>query len=168
MRLLQGQRTLPPVSRGQRPATLAHPTPKKGDAPPTFENFNEELEYLRCKEARLEKQHKLKSLHCVVLSKMMHQRSKSLSTLVEPLPLKLPAHIDIMVRFAILIPLEFSSHKPKDFVTFIRKIETLLDLDEALYPTEKDQMLFATQYLVSDATTAWEHYCPKHPEAKHI
>ena len=61
----------PPVS--QRSATLAHPTPEEDDAPPTFENSDEELEYLRREDARLEKQRKIERLRTRVLGKATHQ-----------------------------------------------------------------------------------------------
>jgi hypothetical protein len=50
----------PPVT--QRSATLGHPTPKEGEAPPLFENSDEELEYLRREDARLEKQREIERL----------------------------------------------------------------------------------------------------------
>ncbi len=53
-------------------ATLAHPIPEKDDALLTFEDFNEELEYLRCENARLEKQCKIEHLRTPVLGKATH------------------------------------------------------------------------------------------------
>jgi hypothetical protein len=50
----------PPVS--QWSATLAHHTPEEDAAPPTFENSDEELEYLRREDARLEKQREIECL----------------------------------------------------------------------------------------------------------
>ncbi len=44
----------------------------------------------------------------------------------------------------------------------------MLVFDKAVYPTERDQMLFAKQYPVSDATAAWDQYLARHPEADHI
>jgi hypothetical protein len=43
----------------------------------------------------------------------------------------------------------------------------MLEFDAAVYSTERDQMLFAKQYLVGDATTAWDQFCAAHPEANH-
>ncbi len=47
----------PPVS--QRSTTLAHTTLEEDDAPPIFENSDEELGYLWRKDARLEKQREI-------------------------------------------------------------------------------------------------------------
>jgi hypothetical protein len=40
-------------------------------------------------------------------------------------------------------------------------------LDAAIYPTEKDQMIFAKQYLMGDATTAWDRCCALWLEGNH-
>jgi hypothetical protein len=45
----------------QRFATLRHPIPEEGEAP-LFENSDEELDYLRRKNTRLEKQRKIERL----------------------------------------------------------------------------------------------------------
>ncbi len=50
---------------------------------------------------------------------------------------------------------------------FIRKVETVLEFDAAVYPTERDQMLLAKQYLVGDAAAAWDQFRAAHPEADH-
>jgi hypothetical protein len=48
--------------------TLRHSTPEEGEAP-LFENSDEELDYLRCVNAHLEKQPKIELLHARVLGK---------------------------------------------------------------------------------------------------
>jgi hypothetical protein len=53
--------------------TLAHPTPEEDDAPPTFDDADDELKYLWRKDARLEKQRKIKRLNTRVLGKATHQ-----------------------------------------------------------------------------------------------
>ncbi len=70
-------------------------------------------------------------------------------------------------RRATVLPLDYGSHKQKDLVVFIRKVETVLEFDEAVYPTERDRMLFAKQYLVGDIAATWEQYRARHPEADH-
>jgi hypothetical protein len=57
----------------QRSATLAQPTPKEDDVHPTFENSDDELEYLQHEDACLEKQRTIECLRTRVLGKAIHQ-----------------------------------------------------------------------------------------------
>jgi hypothetical protein len=43
----------------------------------------------------------------------------------------------------------------------------MLEFDAAVYPTERDRMLFVKQYLVGDAAAAWDQFRAVHPEADH-
>jgi hypothetical protein len=76
----------PPVSK--QSDTLEHSTHEEDDAPPTFENSDEELEYLWCKDACFEKQHKIEILCTRVLCKATHQQWELLNVLAGPPPPK--------------------------------------------------------------------------------
>jgi hypothetical protein len=155
----------PPIS--QCSATLGNPTPEEGDALPAFENSDEELEYWRREDARLEKQRELKRLCNQVLGKTIHQRGESLDALAEPPVPKQTAFAEVPARRATVLPPNYGGHKQKDLTVFIRKVETVSEFDEAVYPTERDRMLFAKQYLVGDAAATWEQYREWHPEVDH-
>ncbi len=43
----------------------------------------------------------------------------------------------------------------------------MLELDVAVYPTERDWTLFAKQYLVSNTATAWDLFRAAHLGANH-
>ncbi len=43
----------------------------------------------------------------------------------------------------------------------------MLEFDVALYPMERDEMLFAKQYLVYNAATAWDQFRTVHPKANY-
>jgi hypothetical protein len=55
--------------------------------------------------------------------------------------------------------LDYGDYKQKRLAVFIRKVENVLKFDSAVYPTERDRMLFAKQYLVGNAAAAWDKYC---------
>jgi hypothetical protein len=63
--------------------------------------------------------------------------------------------------------LDYGSHQQKDLAVFIRKVENMLKFDSAVYPMERDQMLFLKEYLVGDAATVWDQYSARHPKADH-
>ncbi len=63
------------------------------------------------------------------------------------------------------MPLEYSGHKAKELAEFIRKAENVFKADAVLYTRDRDQMLFAQQYLAGDAATVRRQHCEKHPEA---
>ncbi len=121
-----------------------------------FENSDEELKYLQREDARLEKQCKIKSLRTRVLGKNTHQRGESLNALAEyPAP-KWPTPIKMPTKRATVIPPDYGSYQQKDYVVFIRKVENVLEFHLAVYPTERDCMLFAKQYLLGNAAVAWD------------
>jgi hypothetical protein len=155
----------PPIS--QRLVTLGNPTLEEGDALPAFENSDEELMYWRREDARLEKQHELKRLRNRVLGITTHQRGESLDALAKPRAPKWTTFAEVPARRATILPPDCGGHKQKDLAVFICKVERVLEFDEAVYPTERDQMLFAKQYLVGDAAATWEQYRAQHPEADH-
>jgi hypothetical protein len=115
----------------------------------------------------LEKQREIERLRNRVLGKTTHQWGESLDALTEPPAPKRTAFAEVPARRATVLPPNYGSHKQKDLAVFIRKVETVLEFDEAVYPTERDRMLFAKQYLVSDAAATWEQYRAQHPEANH-
>ncbi len=118
---------------------------------PTFENSDEELEYLQREDAHLEKQREIERLRIRVLGKATHQRGKSLDALAEPPPPKGTVIAEIPTRRATVLPPDYAGNKQKDLAVFIRKVETVLEFVAAVYPMERDQMLFTKQYLVSNA-----------------
>jgi hypothetical protein len=69
-------------------------------------------------------------------------------------------------RATVLLP-DYTSHKQNDLAVFIRKVETVLEFDVAIYPMERDLMLFVKQYLVGDAAAAWDQLRAAHSEADH-
>jgi hypothetical protein len=146
---------------------LGHPTPEEGEAPLLFENSDEELEYLRREAARLEKQREIKRLGTRVLGKNTHQRNESLDTLTEPPAPKWPTPVELPTKWATVMPPDYGGHKQKDLAVFIRKVENVLKFDLAVYPTERDWILFAKQYLVGDAAAVWDQYCARHQDADH-
>jgi hypothetical protein len=102
-----------------------------------------------------------------VLGKTTHQRGEFLDALAEPPAPKRTAFAEVPARRAIVLSPDYGGHKQKDLAVFIHKVETVLEFDEAVYPTERDRMLFAKQYLVGDAAATWEQYRAWHPEADH-
>jgi hypothetical protein len=66
------------------------------------------------------------------------------------------------------MPLDYSGHKQKNLAVFARKVDNVLEVDLAIYPTERDGMLFAKRCLVGDAAAAWDQYYAWHPVADHI
>jgi hypothetical protein len=38
-----------------------------------------------------------------------------------------------------------------DLAIFVRRVEHVLEFDSAVYPTERDKMMFVKQYLVGNA-----------------
>jgi hypothetical protein len=50
-------------------------------------------------------------------------------------------------------------------MAFKYKVETVLKFDAAVYPTERNMMLYAKQYLVGNAAAAWDLFCVGYPEA---
>jgi hypothetical protein len=134
----------PPVT--QHSTTLGHLTPEEGDAP-LFENSDEEPEYLRREDARLEKQRKIERLRTRVLGKNTHQRGELLDALAEPPALKWPTLVKSPTKRATVMPPDYGGHKQKDFAAFIRKVDNVLEFDLAVYPTERDRMLFQSSIL---------------------
>jgi hypothetical protein len=122
---------------------------------------------LRREDARLEKQRELERLRTRVLGKTTHQRGESLDALAEPPPPKRTVFAEFPTRRATVLPPDYAGHKQKDLAVFIRKVETVLEFDAAVYPTERDRMLFAKQYLVGDAAAAWDQFRAGHPEVEH-
>jgi hypothetical protein len=122
---------------------------------------------LRREDARLKKQRELKRLRTRVLGKTTHQHGESLDALAKPLPPKRTVAAELPTQRATGLPPDYASHKHKDLAIFIHKVETVLEFDAAIYQTERDQMLFAKQYLVGDAATAWDQFRAGHPEAEH-
>jgi hypothetical protein len=115
----------------QLSATLVHPTPQEDDAPPIFENSDEELEYLWRKDDRLEKQREIKHLRTRVLCKATHQRGELLDALAEPPPPKRTFIAKLPTRRVTVLPPDYAGHKQKDLAVFIHKIETVLEFDAA-------------------------------------
>jgi hypothetical protein len=109
----------PPVT--QCSATLGHPTPEEGEAP-LFENSDDELEYLRRKDARLEKQCEIERLRTRVLGKNTHQRGELLDALAEPPTPKRPTPVKLPTQRATVMPSDYGGHKQKDIVIFIRMV----------------------------------------------
>jgi hypothetical protein len=102
-----------------------------------------------------------------VLGKTTHQRGESLDALVSPPAPKQTTFAEVPATLATVRSPNHGSHKQKDLAVFIRKVETVLEFDEAMYPTKRDWMLFAKQYLVGDTGATWEQYRARHPEANH-
>jgi hypothetical protein len=61
---------------------------------------------------------------------------------------------NVPMRRSIVLLLGNTSHRQKDIVVPIRKIQTILKFYAALYLMEQKQMLFVKQYLIEDAATA--------------
>ncbi len=53
------------------------------------------------------------------------------------------------------MPPEYSGHKAKEIEEFICKVENVFEADALLYPTDRDRMLFAQQYVAGDAAMRW-------------
>jgi hypothetical protein len=154
----------PPVT--QHSLTLGHPTPEEGEAL-LFKNSDEELDYPQCENAQLEKQRKIERLLAQVLGKNTHQRGETLDTLAEPPAPKGPTPVELPTKRSTILPLDYGSHKQKDLAVFIRRVEYVLKFNAAVYPTERDQMMFVKQYRVGNAAAAWDQYCMRHPEGDH-
>jgi hypothetical protein len=73
--------------------------------------------------------------------------------------------VELSMRGATVQPLDYASNKQKDLAVFIRKVETVLALYAAVYPMERDQILFAKQYSDGDAAAVCEQFCAAYPEA---
>jgi hypothetical protein len=43
----------------------------------------------------------------------------------------------------------------------------MLEIGTTVYPIEREQLLLAEQYLISNASTAWNLYYVQHPEGDH-
>jgi hypothetical protein len=63
--------------------------------------------------------------------------------------------------------LDYTSHKQNDLVVFICKVQTVLEVDVAIYPTDRDLMLIEKQYSIGNAATAWNPFYVAHPEPIH-
>jgi hypothetical protein len=59
------------------------------------------------------------------------------------------------MRRATVMPPEYSGHKAKEIEEFICKVENVFEADALLYPTDRDRMLFAQQYVAGDAAMRW-------------
>lgn len=68
------------------------------------------------------------------------------------------------MRTIVLLP-DYNSYKVRHIAVFIRKAETVLEFDVAVYPMERDQILFAKQYSDGDAAAVCEQFCAAYPEA---
>ncbi len=86
-----------------------------------------------------------------MLGKATHQQGESLDALAKPPPPKRTVIPQLLTRRATVLPPDYASHKQKELAEFIRKVETVLEFVAAVYPMERDQMLFTKQYLVSNA-----------------
>ncbi len=81
---------------------LSPPTTEEGEAL-LFEDFHEELEYLRRKDACLENQHKIKRLRTQLLGRNTHQHCESLDALAQLLVPKLSTHMEKFMKRATLL-----------------------------------------------------------------
>ncbi len=72
-----------------------------------------------------------------------------------------------MVRRLLLQVHSYSSYKQKSLAVFICRVENVLVFDAAVYSTERDQIMFAKQYLIGNAAAAWNQYCMHHPTGIH-
>jgi hypothetical protein len=120
---------------------------------PTFDNINDELAYYEALAARQDKERRLAELCRKVHGKAMQSRGESLETLAEPAPMKWSVVAVEPMRRATVMPPEYSGHKAKELVEFIRKAENVFEADAVLYPTNRDRILFAQHYLAGDAAT---------------
>ncbi len=102
-----------------------------------------------------------------MLGKITHQPGESLDALAEPPAPKLTVFAKVPLRRATVLLPDYGGNKQKDLAVYIRKVETVLVFDEAVYPTERNRMLFAKQYLVGDTASTWDQYRARHPEADH-
>jgi hypothetical protein len=102
-----------------------------------------------------------------VLGKNTHQHGESLNELTEPLVPKGLTSVEMPPKRATITPPDYGRHKQKDLAVLIRKIENVLECDSAVYPTERDRLLFTKQYLVCNAAAKWDQYCARHLEADH-
>jgi hypothetical protein len=94
-----------------------------------------------------------------VLGKNTHQHGESLDALAEPLAPERPTPVELPMKRLTILLRDFGSHKQKNLVIFICRVENVLKFDGAVYPTGRDQMMFAKQYLVSNTATALDQYC---------
>jgi DUF971 family protein len=99
-----------------------------------------------------------------MLGKNTHQCGELLDTLAKLLALKRPIPVKLPTKHTTILPLDYGSHKQKNLAVFICRVMNLLELDVRVYPTERDQMILAKQYLVSNTAAPWDQYCVRHPE----
>jgi hypothetical protein len=52
-------------------------------------------------------------------------------------------------------------------VVFFCRVENVHEFDAPAYPTEREQIMFTKQYLVSNTATAWNQYYTQCPEGDH-
>ncbi len=102
-----------------------------------------------------------------MLDKNSHQHCESLHTLVEPLAPKRLTTVERPTKRSTVLLLDYGGHKQKDLAVSICRAENVLEFDAAIYPTERDQMIFTKQYIVIDAARAWDQYCARHTECNH-
>jgi hypothetical protein len=117
-----------------------------------LENSDDELDYLQRENAHLEKQHKIEHLCAPVLGENTHQCSESLDSLAEPPAHKRPTPVILPTKCSTILPFHYGGHKQKNLAIVIHRVENVLEFDLAVYPTERDRMIFAKLYLVSDAS----------------
>jgi hypothetical protein len=65
------------------------------------------------------------------------------------------------------MPPDYGRHKQKDLAVFKCNFENMLKLNLAVYPMERDHMLFANRYLIGNDAATWEQYYAQHPEAEY-
>jgi hypothetical protein len=115
----------------QRSATLAYLTPKEDNAPPNFENSEEELKYLRREDAYVEKQHEVEPLRTQVLGKATYQCGELLDVFAKPLPPKRTVIAKLPIRRATVLPPDYTGHKQNDLSAFICNVKIVLEFDAA-------------------------------------
>ncbi len=86
-----------------------------------------------------------------MLGKNTHQYGESLEALAEPLAPKQPTPVKLSIKCSTILLLDYGGHKHMDLAIFVRRVEHVLEFDSAVYPTERDKMMFVKQYLVGNA-----------------
>jgi hypothetical protein len=119
----------------------------------TFDNIDDELAYYEAPAPRQDKECRLVELPRKVHRKATHSRGESMEALAEPLPTEQPVVAVEPMRRATVMPPEYSGQKANELAEFIRKAENVFEADAMLYPTDRDGMLFAQQYLAGDTAT---------------
>jgi hypothetical protein len=115
----------------------------------------------------LEKERKIKLLSTHILSKASHLQDEILDALAKPPAAIWPVFTSLLLMYAPVKSLVYSSKKHKNLMDRIYCIKGVLEINKSIYLSQRDCMHFAQLYLAGNSTAGWQKVCKKNREPKH-